>query len=220
MTREELIKKVAMKMDEISSSDDVIVPVMAEDNNPQYALINGLLNESINDVLAKVPIHRIQVQIETVQTDTTETLKDGNGATIRQMPVFSVPMDFLRLVSISDPSFMRPIVELATEGDSIAKRQHNRFLMAKTAKPVAVIGRSGNTREIVCYSLGADKTPNTTMTYVKRFTGDESPSATVDLDPYLEEVVAWVCAGKVFSAQGNVAKMQICDTTAAAALTV
>ena len=59
MTREELIKNVALKMDEISSSDDVIVDVNISDNNPLYTQINKLLNESINEALVKAPVHRI-----------------------------------------------------------------------------------------------------------------------------------------------------------------
>ena len=63
MIRHELIKKVALKMDEISSSDDVIVPVGTGDNNPLYTQINNLLNESVNDVLMKAPIYRLSGHI-------------------------------------------------------------------------------------------------------------------------------------------------------------
>ena len=53
MDRQELIRKVALKMDEISSSDDVIVSVGIDDNNPLYTQIDSLLNESVNDMLMK-----------------------------------------------------------------------------------------------------------------------------------------------------------------------
>lgn len=113
MTREELIKKVALKMDEISSSDDVIVDVDTSDNNPLYAQINGLLNESVNDVLMKAPMYRIQSQtaVETFAVVGSTTVVELAGG--RKAIELDLPENFLRLVSISDGSFKRPIVELS-----------------------------------------------------------------------------------------------------------
>lgn len=218
MLREELIKKVALKMDEISSSDDVIVAVGADDNNPLYAQINSLLNESINDVLTKAPIYRLQNHLGTANPIYHESISDRNNNTVRTIAVLKVPEDFIRIVSIDDPDFERPIVDLAIEGDDIAKQQHNRFLMAKTAKPVGVLGRnSSGLRLIKCYSLPADREyPETTMTYVVRFAGDEALTNDIDIDDYLVEIVSWVCAGRVFAAHGDLNRGKICDDNAAA----
>lgn len=212
MTREELIKKVALKMDEISSSDDLIVPVGTGDNNPLYTQINNLLNESVNDALMKAPIYRIQSQVESVNTFTPNDIL-GNT---RKSATFVVPDDFIRLVSITDDAFQRPIVDLAIEGDDIDKRQHNKFLVAKTAKPVAVIGRSNaGGRAITCYSY-KDETPSPTMLYVKRYdTAKNETSAETNLDEYMIDLVSWVCAGRVFAAQGDMNKGKICDENAA-----
>ena len=214
MTREELIKKVALKMDEISSSDDIIVSINSGDNNPLYAQINSLLNESINDVLLKAPIHKIKKNIG-------ELKSFGLGYSFcktRKILNIQVPDDFLRLVLITDDSFQRPITELAIEGDAIDKRQRNKFLMAKTAKPVAVFGRDEeNNLVITCYSLDkSTESISASGLYVKRFNGNITLSSTVDLDDYLVDIVSWACAGKVFAAQGDVAKSQICDTNALA----
>lgn len=212
MTREELIKKVALKMDEISSSDDVIVPVGAGDNNPLYTQINNLLNESVNDALMKAPIYRIQSQVTSLTSFTPNNIL-GNT---RKSVTFVVPDDFIRLVSITDEAFQRPIVDLAVEGDDIDKRQHNKFLVAKSAKPVAVIGRNATGgRAITCYSYG-DATPDPTMLYVKRYDNDKDTTEETDLDEYMTDLVSWVCAGKVFAAQGDLNKGKICDENAAA----
>jgi hypothetical protein len=210
MTREELIKKVALKMDEISSSDDVIVSVNAGDNNPLYTQINSLLNESVNDVLMKAPIFRLHGHVETLSTsDTTEIFNSRKAA------IISVPDDFLRLVSISDKAFQRPITVLAIEGDDIDKKQHNKHLVAKAAKPVAVIGNSASGRTIVCYSYGSDDNVSPSMLYIKRY-DSESMSDDANLDEYMVDVVSWVCAGKVFAAQGDIAKGKTCDENALA----
>ena len=213
MTREELIKRVALKMDEISSSDDVIVPVGTGDNNPLYTQINNLLNESVNDALMKAPIYRIQSQVETLRVSKTESIFNGT----RKAIVFTVPNDFIRLASIEDNLFERPIVDLAMEGDDTDKRQHNKFLVAKSAKPVAVIGRGfSGERVITCYSYGLMDEPQPYMHYVKRYNNNSDTSADTDLDEYMVDLVSWVCAGKVFAAQGDINKGKICDENAAA----
>jgi hypothetical protein len=212
MTREELIKKVALKMDEISSSDDVIVAVDSSDNNPLYTQINGLLNESINDVLTKAPIYRINNRVTELGTATLENTPDKN----RKVAVFSVPSDFIRLVSITHTDFQRPIVDLAIEGDDVDKRQHNRHLIAKCAKPVGVIGRAASGRVIRCYSLEKDETIPPTGLYIERYDSDKRDTTVeVGLDDYLIDIVSWTCAGRVFSAQGDVNKGKACDENAA-----
>lgn len=223
MTREELIKKVALKMDEISSSDDVIVDVDTSDNNPLYAQINGLLNESVNDVLMKAPMYRIQSQtaVETFAVVGSTTPIELAGG--RKAIELNLPENFLRLVSISDGSFKRPIVELAFEGDEVDKRQHNRHLVAKNEKPVAVLKNvvkggvlsSEVARAITCYSYGPDDSINPTLIYIKRYDKDQSDlSADTDLDVFISDIVSWACAGRVFSAQGDVNKGKICDENA------
>lgn len=219
MTREELIKKVALKMDEISSSDDVIVNVNAGDNNPLYTQINNLLNESINEVLAKAPVYRINDR-QIKQTSECATEELFNDTRIAAM--ITLPNDFLRLVSIDDASFQRPIIDLATEGDDMARKQRNKFLVAKNAKPVGVISTNpvSGGRVIKCYSYDKNTTPNPLMTYIVRYgvNPDENLDVTshVHINDYLADVVSWVCAGKVFSSRGDSANMQICDNNAMA----
>lgn len=211
MTREELIKKTALKMDEISSSDDVVIPVGTGDNNPLYTQINNLLNESVNDVLMKAPIYRLHEHKGSTSDHTTETV-----SSTRVVAKITVPSDFIRLISITDIAFQRPIIELAVEGDDVDKRQHNRHLVAKSAKPVAVIGSSDTCRVIRCYSYDPTLSPSPTMLYIKRYDKDRETSSETDLDDYMIDIVSWVCAGKVFAAQGDAAKAKICDENALA----
>jgi hypothetical protein len=214
MTREELIKKVALKMDEISSSDDLIVPVGTGDNNPLYTQINNLLNESVNDALMKAPIYRLHGHIKTITNSTTKEIFTKTPKP-RRAAVISIPDDFVRLVFISDDAFQRPITELAIEGDDIDKRQHNVHLVGKSAKPIAVIGNGISGRVITCYSYDTNTTPSPAMAYVERYDKDKDPSAEAGLDDYMVDLVSWVCAGRVFAAQGDMNKGKICDENAA-----
>lgn len=214
MTREELIKRVALKMDEISSSDDVIVPVGTGDNNPLYTQINNLLNESVNDVLMKAPIYRLSGHITEQNMVSISFIFDGTPNK-RKVAEMLVPTDFVRLASITDKAFQRPIVDLAQEGDDVDKMQHNRHLVAKSAKPVAVLGSSKLGRTITCYSYADNVTPEPRLLYVKRYDNDKDTTAEAGLDDYMIDLVSWVCAGRVFSAQGDVNKGKICDENAA-----
>lgn len=211
MTREELIKKIALKMDEISSSDDVIVSVGTGDNNPLYAQINSLLNESVNDVLAKAPIYRVRKHIK--QNEEAEAVTDPKTGRIYSR--ITVPADFLRLVSITDDAFDRPITELAFEGDETDKRQHNKFLVAKTSKPVAVWVHHELHKDIRCYSYGYEHEPHPELSYVTRFSASEGLSTDIDLDEYIVDIVSWVCAGNVFLAQGAADRAKVCNDNAA-----
>ena len=221
MTRDELIKRVALKMDEISSSDDVIVNVGIEDNNPLYTQINSLLNECVNDVLTKAPIYRIQRFVETLQIS-----KDGPSPDYKKVDIFGgsryklvveVPDDFIRIASIVDSLFQRPIVDLALEGDSVDKMQHIKHLVAKYAKPVAVLGRNDDGgRAITCYSYKIGDTYNTNIHYVKRYDGSLELSEDTGLDEYMIDLVSWVCAGRVFASRGDINNNKICDENAAA----
>lgn len=213
MNRQELIKRVALKMDEISSSDRVIVSVNAGDNNPLYTQINDLLNESINDVLTKAPIFRLQSQIQIIDSGVSTESIEG---TTRVIGIITVPNDFIRIVSISDAAFKRPIVDLAIEGDDISNRQSNKFLMAKNAKPVAVLCRNeSGSRIIKCFSYDEEDTPDLTVFYVKRYDSTDM-DADMEFDDYIIDIISWTCAGRVFAAQGDTSRGQICDTNAAA----
>ena len=214
MTREELIKRVALKMDEISSSDDVIVPVGTGDNNPLYTQINNLLNESVNDVLMKAPIYRLSGHITEQNMVSISFIFDGTQNK-RKVAEMLVPADFVRLASITDKAFQRPIVDLAQAGDDVDKMQHNRHLVAKSAKPVAVLGNSKLGRTITCYSYADDATPEPRLLYVKRYDNDKDTTAEAGLDDYMIDLVSWVCAGRVFAAHGDVNKGKICDENAA-----
>ena len=207
MTREELIKMVALKMDEISSSDEVVVKVGLGDNNPLYAQINGLLNETINDVLMKAPAFRLDSQAAMVDFDSSVEILGKK----RLAAKFNAPADFLRLISITDPLFARPIVDFSIEGDDIDKRQRNQFLVAKYAKPVAVISTATGHKVITCYSYDLNDKPNITMVYIK-----DDLTVEVNIDGYLADIISWACAGKVFATRGDIEKVKTCDENASA----
>ena len=106
---------------------------------------------------------------------------------------------------------------MAVEGDFVDILQHNKHLVAKYAKPVAVIGRDADGKRVIsCYSYKADDAFDTTIHYIKRYDKGVELNVETGLDDYLTDIVSWVCAGRVFAARGDINNNKICDDNAAA----
>lgn len=217
MTKEGLILAVAAHMDEVTAEGEAIVEVSTSDNNPLYSLINELLDESLMELFAVAPLYRLPQTAFPVENRVTKNDSSLGRKVIR----VKVPDDFMRLVELDCDEFERPIVTLHQEGSAMAKRQHNRHLVAKTARPVGVIRSTTWTdsvygREIDCYSLDGDGT-NWTGSYVARpslpVSLSESIPATT-LPDILTAPLEWLCAAKVFGARGDANHAAICQQNA------
>lgn len=227
MTKDDLIRKVALRMDEITPDSGVSFAVDTSDNNPLYELIGGIVEDCALEVFAVAPYWRLpqvtfpDVKIEGITTD----------ADSRMMLRFKVPEDFLRVAEIDCSAFKRPVTEVYPEQSPEGKRQHNRFLMGRETKPVgvmshgvwAVSGTEGTEetitttvlcREIDCYSIAAAEPSSVTISasYIAKpaiaGTGDISfPEA---LQPALE----WLAAARAFGARGDANHASICQQNA------
>ena len=67
MTRDELILAVALRMDEITPDAGLSLSVDGTDNNPLYALILGLIDESVLEIYTT---HRIAYVMKKEEEDT------------------------------------------------------------------------------------------------------------------------------------------------------
>ena len=61
MNRSEIINKVKTRIDEVSSSDSLIVDVGIEDNKPIDEIIDEMLDGSILEILSSAPLHYLPV---------------------------------------------------------------------------------------------------------------------------------------------------------------
>ena len=59
MTRNELIQAVALRMDEITPEAGLQIPVDGSDNNPLYALIDGLIDGGVLELFSVAPFWRL-----------------------------------------------------------------------------------------------------------------------------------------------------------------
>lgn len=140
MTRENIIKQILLRIDEISPFQDADII----DNN----LIDGLLNESAEDVLMKLPLHLLPTTYSSISQVTVE------GIVMR----FYVPSDFLRLIKLKMTKWIKAVNVLLPEEHPKFKLQfENKYLRATVNRPLAFIVNSttNSEKEIYCFGKGS-----------------------------------------------------------------
>lgn len=218
MTRDELILAVALRMDEITPEAGLSLSVDGTDNNPLYALILGLIDESVLEIYTTAPYWRLtQEYIQGVNNiKIVHIVSNDNNS--RKIICIKVPDNFLRIAEISHPQFLRPITELFPEQSDIGKRQHNRFLMGKEAKPIGIMSHAkwseSEVREIDCYSLAANDTStisDVSASYIPAPSSSVgSPSTTIRVPDVLLPALEWLIASRAFSARGDTDHAAVC----------
>lgn len=231
MKRNELIRQVALRMDEVTPDITIEdLTVDGADGNPLYALIDGLVDAGALELFSVAPYWRLpQTDFESKKVEDLPSLFGG-----RKYIRLKVDDDFLRVAEISCSDFQRPITEAVPEMSEAGKRQHNRFLMGKEAKPVGVISYgawttgSGNEavtelcREIDCYSLPSDTTVTDSSgieaTYIATPVMPAVTDTTTDIEtvvpPVLVDALEWIVAARTFGARGDADHAAICQQNA------
>lgn len=203
-------------MDEITPSEGLVISVDGRDNNPLYAIIDGLIEAGALELFSVAPFWRLPQTV--VNPGDIDVSTEHNRYVVR----IKLSDNFLRVAEINVKGFQRPITEVVPEQSDLGKRQHNRWLMGKEAKPVGVISYGiwdgAPCREVDCYSLSAIvSASDVTATYIAK-PGDNigaSPSAVEDDIPaILIPALEWLIAARVFGARGDVNHAQVCQQNA------
>ena len=215
MTRKELIAQVALRMDEITPENDFVIPVDGADNNPLYELIDGLADDAALELYASAPYWRLPSQAFLYDEIKVEPIFPTKSDS-RKMIRLKVTDDFLRVAVIRCDDFHRPVTDIYPEQSAEGKRQHNRFLMGKEAKPVGVLTHGwwdgAPCREIDCYSLAPDSAAGPRAGIEASYIAKPGRAETIPerLFPPLE----WLIAARAFEARGDGNHGQICLATA------
>ena len=197
MSRTGLINTVKTKIDEISSYDSLIVDVGLEDNNPIDTVIDELLDECAKEVLLRAPIYRL-----TPTPSNASAIADLSKIYTGTIPL---PADFVRIAELKMTEWERPVTELQQQGSEIAKRQHNRWLRAKSSKPVAILSSRVQSSVspptyttypvIEYYSVKTNHTISH-FTYIKKEVAENIPE-------WLQDALCWICASKILGIYGK-----------------
>ena len=225
MKRNELIRQVALRMDEVTPDITIEdLTVDGADGNPLYALIDGLVDAGALELFSVAPYWRLPQQEFGSANTIVESLPALFGS--RKIIRLKVEEDFLRVAEISCTGFQRPITEAVPEMSEAGKRQHNRFLMGKEAKPVGVISHGkwngAQCREIDCYSLPSNSTVSPSSgieaTYIAAPEMPAVTDTTTDIEtvvpPVLVDALEWIVAARTFGARGDADHAAICQQNA------
>ena len=215
MTRKQFIQKVVARMDEVTpeSSLNVIVDGFTDgtDSNPLYLLIDSIADDCALELYSVAPYWRLP------QTAFANVLVEGITSDTASRKIIRLKLSdgFLRVAEISCPDFQRPITEVFPEQSAEGRRQHNRYLMGKEAKPVGVLSfglwNNDPCREIDCYSLAAGTTVTASSvkaSYIAK------PGAAESVPEIVLPALEWLTAARAFGARGDANHAAICQQNA------
>ena len=182
-------------MDEVTpdSPDFTIadIPVDGSDNNPLYALIDGLIDAGALELFSIAPYWRLPQK----EFGSTNTIVESLPALYNSRKIIRLKVadDFLRVAEIGCTDFQRPITEAVPEISERGKRQHNRFLMGREARPVGVMshGKWGQSqcREIDCYSLPSTSSVTASSGVEATYIATPTMPLTTDTTTQIETVI-------------------------------
>lgn len=225
MTRNELTAQVALRMDEVTPVEELQITVDGSDNNPLYTLIDGILDDCVLELFTIAPYWRLPyTPFSGTQLSKIFPERDDSRYMIR----LRLEDNFLRLAYVSHALFQRPITEVYPEQSAEGKRQHNRYLMGREAKPVAVLSigswsadgeppRTVQRKEIDCYSLPSQEDGDVKAFYIAKPDAieDNNQSAVENVVPEtIIPALEWLIAARAFGARGDVNHSEICQQNA------
>ena len=185
MTRQELINEVKTKVDELSASDDKVVPFSIYNGKPIDSFADGLLDECAREVLLNAPAHHLDGSSSSVYPNKNA---DGSG-------YFYWSSDWLRILSFKMKEWKRAVTEFAEPGSDVALKQSNVFLRGGVCKPVCVLGHRSGWRVVEYYSV--KRSHDVDWCVVVRVCPAE------DVSVALQPALTWFCASKVLQILGR-----------------
>lgn len=186
MIRAELIDRVRILIDEISSGTLPIVSVGVEENNPTDTMIDGVLDESTLEVLLNAPLIRLH------PTDGSSSTITPNSTDVK-VGVIQLPNDFVRMVCLQMSDWAEPLYDIAIAGTPVANRQKNPYLRGGVAKPVAVLSHHSNGYSLSYYSTKSSTHSIKRLDYIAECSAEELEGS-MNID-----AMCWIAASKVLS---------------------
>lgn len=181
MTRDNIIKAVKVRLEELTPFNEGLVVLSASsDVKPITSYIDALLDEAGNEIKMLLPLHMLTPDT----LSATATITDGVG-------YLELPADYLRLYAIKAAEWHREVNRPISTQNPEYTLQRNPFTRGKKVKPVVAIAHQGGKHVLELYSL-----TSTTLEkkyYIKRTAAEAMPDTLI---PYL----VLMCAVKVCDA--------------------
>lgn len=197
MTREDLIRKVKVKIDEVSpferdESNVIALKTPAEsDIKPVYEYIEQVMKDACNEALMLIPLYRIKPkQFHNTDVHITGGVEYYNG-------FIKLPNDFLRLHSFKLQDWEREVSVAISTQNPMYKLQCNEFTKGKPYKPVCVLDERVGVGMTLEFFSTADRTPLVQKAlYVPQF--DDT-----DIQDSIADYFTIMTAARVFGCFGD-----------------
>jgi hypothetical protein len=141
MTRQEIINKIKVEMDELTPFDGgFIIPLVSTKNaesKPIDAYIQEILDSCAENVILAAPVHLAPLK----QYSGVVTVQDN-------VAMIAVPSDFLALGTVKLIEWERPVPASIPQTDPLYLRQRNKYTRAGVSRPVVALLNG----VIECYS--------------------------------------------------------------------
>lgn len=143
MKREDVIKKVKVKLEEFSPFDEPKSLVAIADSNvkPINSYIEETLDIAYDDVLLLAPLHLIKENVSDIYDEKIEVVK--------KVGYLEVPDDYLRLHSVMFDKWKRMVNRVIYPDQAEYALQRNEYTRGGIAKPVIAI----NNNKFEIYSI-------------------------------------------------------------------
>ena len=188
MTREELIYKVRVKIEELSPYGDSSFVNTGGLVKPITATIDDILDETCNEVLQQLPLYVI---------DSADFSNEPVTMTSERTGFVDLPNDFLRLHAFKMASWKREVSVPITKQNPLYALQHNPYTMGGVINPVCVLNTYGGKKVLEYYSVPKHIEHEVVKAeYIKRF--DQ-----YNIQESIVNAYTLRCAGKVFGIFGK-----------------
>jgi hypothetical protein len=188
MTRQEIIQRIFIKMDEASALE-----VGASIEQPQ---IDSILNEATIKTLLLVPVRLLFKDSKTITADGT-AINNETG-------YFTLPDDFVRLVVLQMKVWEKPVHQHLTPAHELYAFQSDPFSRGSTTKPLCFINVGASGAILEYYSVKNNDHTVKTFRYMDNVEPEEIS------DTQLLNCVEWQCASMVFGVYGRGDASQYC----------
>jgi hypothetical protein len=166
MTREELIHRVKVKLEELSpygyeapliaiQEDSQITENINKEIKPIISYISETLESSCNAILSVLPLHMINYK---------ESNTPNIAYSTPTQVMVEMPNDFLRLHSAWVTDWVRPVTRAISEENPLSLYEANPHTMGKPTRPVVVQKRIDNK---IHFQLNSGKWENPNAFYVR-----------------------------------------------------
>lgn len=199
MTKEQIIKAVKVKMEEITPFDDGLMVLNAE-VKPIESYISEVFQNSIDKLLMICPL---SLTAETTLPATGLTATTNNGKSIGKL---TIPDDFIRLHTFKMEGWERPVHRCISTENPKYSEQLNPWTRGGNSKPVIV-----NKGYLEIYTYNTGDTVQTSL-YVKRVDIDAPDISIHDklINPLCSLIAADVYA--IFGSQQSEVMMKEVDS--------